>query len=68
MHLADTLTHIIFDPLRPDRPIIVPTLETLEELEAVVVEGLTKLEDERPWHAVDDFDVLESGTFLLDET
>ena len=67
MHFADSLTHIILDPLRPEPQIILPTPETLDELEAIVQEGLMKLEDDRPWHAVDDFDVLESGTFSLDD-
>ena len=57
----DDVTRVIFRQ-RSNPDIVLPTLASLAELEAIVEEGLSKLEDDRPWHAVDDFDALESGT------
>jgi hypothetical protein len=60
-----SVTHIITDPFGPNPVTVVPSPETLRELEAAFDDALLVLDEERPWQPCDDFPVDESGVFRL---
>jgi len=59
------MTDLGFAPFELSPEIPMPTPAQLRELEAAVSLGLAKLDDERPWEAVDDVPPDEHRGFRL---
>jgi len=60
--------HVVFGPLVPNQPIVVPSDEALRELEAAFDAAVLALDDDLPWQPVDDSPPHGSGVFVVDRT